>query len=106
MAGGCVGSRLNAAVTHRQINRREVLGPFLAALRGSPVPYSDLVQAGRMVAAVLVAHGRPISVCGDGPWAGVWDLERLTDDEAVIWGMWVATKVRATRPEEGRQDGA
>ena len=30
----------------------------------------------------------------DGPWSGVWDLEQLTDGEAVAWGMWVATKTR------------
>jgi hypothetical protein len=29
-----------------------------------------------------------------GEWAGVWDLERLTDGEAVDWGLWVAAKAR------------
>jgi hypothetical protein len=41
----------------------------------------------------LVAAGRPISVVMDAPWAGVWDLEELTDEEAAAWGMWVATKL-------------
>ncbi len=47
-----------------------------------------------MVAAALVKHGRTLSITCDGPWAGVWNLERLTDDEAAAWGMWVATKGR------------
>jgi hypothetical protein len=47
-----------------------------------------------MIAATLVNHGRSLSIISDGPCAGVWDLERLSDDEAVAWGMWVATKVR------------
>jgi hypothetical protein len=46
-----------------------------------------------MMATVLVNHGRELSITTDGPWAGVWDLPNLTDDEAVAWGMWVATKV-------------
>lgn len=79
---------------HWQTDRREVLRPFLAAMRGAQVPWAELVEAGRKVAAVLVAHGRPVTLCADGPWAGVWDLERLTDDEAVAWGMWVASKVK------------
>jgi hypothetical protein len=80
-------------MSHRETDRSEVLRPFLSALEGREVPYSELVEAGRRIAAVLVDHGRPVTLCGDGPWAGVWDLERLTDDEAAAWGMWVASKV-------------
>jgi hypothetical protein len=86
--------RLAWTMTHRQLDRRELLGPLKAALEGQAVPHDELVRAGRMIAAALVKHCRPVTICGDGPWAGVWDLERLTDDEAVAWGMWVATKVR------------
>jgi hypothetical protein len=30
------------------------------------------------LAEILVAHGRPVILCAEGQWAGVWDLERLT----------------------------
>jgi hypothetical protein len=67
---------------------------LVRALEGEPVPYAEVVRSGRLIAAALVAAGRPLSVVRDGPWAGVWDLEELTDEEAAAWGMWVATKVR------------
>jgi hypothetical protein len=64
----------------RQRDRREeVLRPLLAAMDGEPVPYSELVEAGRMLAAVLVTHRLPVILNSDGPWSGVWDLEKLTD---------------------------
>ena len=75
-------------------NDHEVLAPLLALLRGEPVPYVDLVAAGRKLAGALVRGDRPLSVSTDGPWAGVWNLEELTDGEAVAWGMWVATRAR------------
>jgi hypothetical protein len=31
----------------------------------------------------------------------VWDLERLTDDEAASWGLWIAMKV-GPLPGRGR----
>ena len=74
--------------------KEEVLRPLLAAMDGEVVPYRELVEAGRMIAAVLVTHKLPVILNSDGPWSGVWDLERLTDDEAVAWGMWVAKRTR------------
>jgi hypothetical protein len=71
-----------------------LLGPFLQCLDGEPTPQANLVVAGRKLAWGLILRGRPVILSGDGPWAGVWDLERLTDLEAVAWGFWVATKVR------------
>jgi hypothetical protein len=67
-------------VTHKQTNRREALGPFLNVLDGTPIPHAELVSGGRRLAEVLVAHGRALILCADDHWAGVWDLERLTDD--------------------------
>jgi hypothetical protein len=64
-------------------------------MRGNAVPYDELIQAGRAFADLLVAQGKPVTFVTDGPWAGVWDLERLTDDEVVAWGMWVAAKLRS-----------
>jgi hypothetical protein len=81
-------------MTHKEMDRREVLAPLLAAMDGKVVPHADLVEAGRQLAAALVAHGHPVTLIEDGPWAGVWELDRLTDDEAVAWGTWVATKAR------------
>jgi hypothetical protein len=72
---------------------QDLLRPLFKALEGTPVPYTEVVQAGRLLAEALVKQGRPVSVAGDGPWAGVWSLEHLTDAEAAAWGMWVATKV-------------
>jgi hypothetical protein len=94
------------AVTHKQTNRREVLGPFLTVLDGTPVPHAELVAGGRRMAEILVAHGRPLTLGADDHWAGVWDLERLTDDEAAAWGLWVAMKVRPSHGLRGRRTGA
>jgi hypothetical protein len=76
------------------VDSGDVLQPFLTVLEGGLVSYRDLVSAGRRIAGALVAHGRPVSLCGESHWAGVWDLEKLTDGEAVDWGLWVATKTR------------
>ena len=81
-------------MTHKEMDRREVLAPLLEAVDGKAVPHAKLVEAGRKLADALVAHGHPVTVIEDGPWAGVWELDRLTDDEAVAWGMWVAGKAR------------
>jgi hypothetical protein len=78
----------------REASRRDILRPFFSALEGGPAPYGELVASGRMLAQALVTSGRPISICEDNHWAGVWDLERLTDDEAVAWGLWVAMKAQ------------
>lgn len=51
------------------------------------------------MAEMLVAYGRPVILCGEGQWAGVWDLERLTDDEVISLGLWLAMKIR---PEAGQ----
>ncbi|MGH3926972.1 MAG: hypothetical protein ACRDTT_29575, partial [Pseudonocardiaceae bacterium] len=69
------------------------LRPFMTVLDGTPVPLAELVAGGRRVAEVLVAHGRPVILCADDHWAGVWDLERLTDEEAASWGLFVAMKL-------------
>jgi hypothetical protein len=76
------------------MDRNEVLEPLFAVLGGRFVPYEDVVNASRKVAAALISRGKPFSLCGEGSWAGVWALERLTDDEAVVWGVWVATRIR------------
>jgi hypothetical protein len=72
-----------------------LLASFLEWLEGKPTPKADLATAGRKLARALILRDRAIVVCGDGPWAGVWDLEKLTDSEAVAWGLWIATKIRA-----------
>jgi hypothetical protein len=81
-------------MTHKEMDRREVLAPLLDAIDGKAVPHAKLVDAGRTLAAALVAHGHPIRLIEDGPWKGVWELDRLSDDEAVAWGLWVAGKVQ------------
>jgi hypothetical protein len=58
------------------------------------VPYEDVVRASRKLAATLVSQGDRSSLCADGPLAGVWNLERLTGDEAVVWGIWVTMRIR------------
>jgi hypothetical protein len=75
----------------RPRDRGDVLRPFLTFLDGANVPDGELVAAGREIARALVVQGQSISVCGDDHWAGVWDLERFTDREAIDWGLWVAT---------------
>jgi hypothetical protein len=83
-------------MTPRHIGEENLTQALTKALRGEPVPYTDVVHSGRLIASVLVAAGRPISVVRDGPWAGVWDLEELTDAEAAAWGIWVATRLAPT----------
>jgi hypothetical protein len=75
-------------------DREDVLGPLFAVLGGRFVPYEDVVGASRKLAAALVSRGKPYSLCADGALAGVWNLERLTDDEAVVWGIWVTLRIR------------
>jgi hypothetical protein len=72
----------------------DVIEPFLRVLDGRTVPYRDLVSAGRRIAHALVAQGWPVVLCGESHWAGVWNLEWLTDREAVDWGLWVAAMAR------------
>jgi hypothetical protein len=78
----------------RKVGPGDLMQPLVRALEGKPVPYVDVVRSGRLIAAALVQQGRPVSISGEGHWAGVWDLNRLSDEEAAAWGMWVATKVR------------
>ncbi len=80
-------------MSHKHTNPMDALGPFLTVLDGTPVPLAELVAGGRRMAEGMVAHGRPVTLCADDHWAGVWDLERLTDEEAASWGLWVAMKV-------------
>jgi hypothetical protein len=78
----------------RDIEAKKFSDPLLAVIDREPVPFSELVEAGRKLAAVLVTHRLPVILNSDGPWSGVWDLEKLTDSEAVAWGTWVAKKAR------------
>jgi hypothetical protein len=80
--------------------KEETMRPFLDFLDGASVPPEKLVEAGRKLAEGLVNSGHPVFLCGDGPWQGVWVLDRLTDTQAITWGLWVASKVRGrtTRP--------
>jgi hypothetical protein len=93
-------------MTHKHTNHRDALRPFLTVLDGIPVPLAELVAGGRRMAEVLVAYGRPVSLCADDHWAGVWDLERLTDQEAASWGLWVAMKLRPLPGQGGNRMGA
>jgi hypothetical protein len=56
---------------HRQLDRRELLRPQRAALEGQPVAYSEVVRAGRMIAAALMNHARSLSITGEGPGPGL-----------------------------------
>jgi hypothetical protein len=76
----------------REASRGDPLRSLVTFLEVKPVPYQELVAAGRKLAQALVSRGRTIILCGESEWAGVWDLERLTDGEAVDWGLWVARK--------------
>lgn len=91
---------MEPAMNHERANPRDAMGPFLKVLEGTPVALSELVAEGRRMARVLVAHGLPVTLCADDHWAGVWDLERLTDSEAASWGLWVAMKT-TPRPAKG-----
>jgi hypothetical protein len=81
-------------MTHEQKDRRGPLGPFLDVLDGTPVLRDELVSAGRRLAEILVARGKSLFLSVEDQWAGVWDLERLTDGEAIAWGLRVGMKVK------------
>jgi len=61
-------------------------------MEGKPVTYLEMVAADRRLAHALVSRGRPMILCSEGGWGGVWDLKRLTDGEAVDWGLWVTRR--------------
>lgn len=90
----------------KETNLQDALQPFLTVLDGTPVPLAELVAGGRRMAEALVSYGRPVTLCADDHWAGVWDLERLTDEEAASWGLWVATKVGPLPGRGGDSAGA
>lgn len=79
-------------MARRQTNRGDPLRPLLAFLEGKPVPYQEMVAASRQLAEALVSRSHSIILIGEGEYAGIWDLERLSDCEAVDWGLWVAGK--------------
>jgi hypothetical protein len=66
--------RWGKAVTHKQTNRREALGPFLTVLDGTPGPHAELVAGGRRMAEILVAHAgpSPFAPMTTGPGCGTW----------------------------------
>jgi hypothetical protein len=74
--------------------RDDVLAPLFAVLDGAVVAYTELIYAGRKIAGGLVGHGKPMILSDDDDSPGVWDLERLTDREAVVFGLWVAMRLR------------
>jgi hypothetical protein len=76
----------------RQTNRGDPLRPLLAFLDGKPVPYQEMVAASRQLAEALVSRSHTIIIIGEGEYAGIWDLEQMSDGEAVDWGLWVAGK--------------
>jgi hypothetical protein len=78
-----------------KVGRGDALQPFRDVLAGAAIPYRELIAAGRSIADALIARGRTVSLSGDDHWAGVWDLERLTDAEAVEWGLWIAYRTGA-----------
>jgi hypothetical protein len=76
----------------RRTGRGDYLRPFLTLMEGKPVGYAELVAAGRKMAQQFICQGCSVILCEDGTRAGVWDLERLTDAEAMDWGFWLASK--------------
>jgi hypothetical protein len=64
----------------------------LAFLEGKPVPYQEMVAASRHLAEALISRSHSIILIAEGEYAGVWDLARLSDGEAVDWGLWLARK--------------
>jgi hypothetical protein len=79
-------------MSSRQTDRGDPLRPLLAFLNGKPVPYQEMVAASRQLAEALVSRNHSIILIGEGEYAGIWDLEQMSDGEAVDWGLWVAAK--------------
>ncbi len=55
---------------------------LVALRRGEPIPYEDVVSAGRVAADTLLRDGTNVLAFLEEPGAGAWHLDRLTDLEA------------------------
>jgi hypothetical protein len=67
------------AVTHKQTNRREALGPFLTVLDGTPVPHAELVAGeGWLRSWSLTAGPSPFAPMTTGPGCGTWSTRQMT----------------------------
>jgi hypothetical protein len=86
--------RIRAMLEPSRSSRNDLLSPLFAVLDGAVVSYAELVEAGRRLAGGLVKRGKPMILSDDEDSLGVWDLERLSDREAVTWGLLVALEVR------------
>jgi hypothetical protein len=72
----------------RQTNRGDPLRPLLAFLDGKPVPYQEMVAASRQLAEALVSRSHTIIIIGEGEYAGIWDLEQMSDGARVGQGRY------------------
>jgi hypothetical protein len=71
-------------MSSRQTDR---LRPLLAFLKGKPVPYQEMLAASRQLAEALVPRNHSIILIGKGEYDGLWDLEQMSDGEAVELGV-------------------
>jgi hypothetical protein len=78
-----------------------VLAPLFAVLDGAVVPYAELIEASRKLAAGLVKQGNSMILSFDEDSRGVWDLEQLTDREAVAFGLWAALRLQTHPTSSG-----
>jgi hypothetical protein len=70
--------------------RQALEGPIRQMAETGHASRAELVAALQSIKAALIAGGRHLVGHVEGPWQGVWDLRRVTDDGCSPggWGWW------------------
>jgi hypothetical protein len=75
---------------------------LLALSEGVTVSFDELVVAGRVATRAAMASQGNTVLYSDEPWFGVWQLDKLTDEETASLGLRFAlqlTEFRAAMAE-------
>lgn len=70
---------------------------LLALSEGAAVSHAEMVGAGRIAARVVMASQGSTVLYSDEPWFGVWELDRLSDEEAASLARRFAAKLTEFR---------
>jgi hypothetical protein len=73
-----------------------------ALSRGAAVSHDGLVAAGRMTSRAVMASRGTTVLYSNGPWLGVWELDRLSDRDAASLGLRFAKELAELRAALGR----
>jgi hypothetical protein len=77
------------------MDQAEAVGVLVALSKGGGVPYQETVKAGRLAASSLRDSGIETVMYSEKPWSGVWQLDRLSDEEAAAFALRFAIQIEA-----------